>query len=95
MTQAADYVSSSSSSCCLVSDQKHTLHGASLLIAPAVMCKREAFAFRFYGFSTLGGSSPAGEKLAGFIESGALAPCRLVLRREGEYLGGSFGDLIC
>lgn len=75
ITQAADYVSSfSSNSCichCLIRDQKHTLHGAGVPIAPAVMRKWEAFSFHFYGFSTLRGHSPAGGNSAVFIELGA------------------------
>lgn len=73
ITQAADYVSSfCSNSCichCLIRDQKHTLHGAGVPIAPAVMRKWEAFSFHFYGFSTLRGHSPAGWNSV-FIELG-------------------------
>lgn len=75
ITQAADYVSifcSNSCIChCLIRDQKHTLHGAGVPIAPAVMRKWEAFSFHFYGFSTLRGHSPAGGNSAVFIELGA------------------------
>lgn len=74
ITQAADYVSNfCSNSCichCLIRDQKHTLHGAGVPIAPTVMRKWEAFPFHFYGFSTLRGHSPAGWNSAVFIELG-------------------------
>lgn len=103
ITQAADYVSSfSSNSCichCLIRDQKHTLHGAGVPIAPAVMRKWEAFSFHFYGFSTLRGHSPTGGNSDVFIELGAWHLLGLFWggrgRRNRAILGNCFAGCLC
>lgn len=101
ITQAADYVSSfCSNSCichCLIRDQKHTLHGAGVPIALAVMWKWEAFSFHFYGFSTLRGHSPAGWNSV-FIELGTWhllgLSCGGRGQRDRAILGTCFAECV-